>query len=315
LSDRARPRALTAVPGVRVGHFTDREAATGCTVVLGPFRAAVDVRGFATGTREIDALQPTHIAPRADALVLTGGSAFGLASVDGVMSWLAERGAGFETAAARVPIVPAAVVYDLGVGSADRRPDATAGRLACDAATEDDVAEGRVGAGTGATVGKLFGMERAVPGGVGTWAETSSEYTVGALAVVNAVGDVLDAGGRIVAGARAESGDWLDSASSLCNGSLGARLFGPGQNSTLAVVATDAPLDRVALQSIARAASTAVARRIAPVHTPFDGDVTFALSTAPEPRAVAPDLVLVIGVLAARALGTAIERAVTVGTA
>jgi len=310
---------LTAVPGLRVGHATDAVARTGCTVILGPFRAAVDVRGMATGTRELEALSPLHIAPNADALLLTGGSAFGLAAATGVVAWLEERGAGFDTSVARVPIVPAAVIFDLGVGRSDRRPDEAMGRAACDAASDGPVAEGAVGAGTGATVGKIGGPAGASRGGLGTWAESGPGFIVGALAVVNAVGDILDAHGRIIAGARDENGRFLDTARMIREGALVggfgdlARRPEPGANTTLAVVATDAPLTRTALQSMARIASTAVARRIHPVHTPFDGDVTFALSTAPEPLELSPALVLTIGVLAGYALEQAIERAVTVG--
>lgn len=306
---------ITAVPGIRVGHATDTAAGTGCTVLLGPFRAACDVRGLATGTREIETLSPWHLTPRADALLLTGGSAYGLAAADGVMAWLEERGAGFDAGVARVPIVPAAVIFDLGVGRPDRRPDAAMGRAACDAATDGPVAEGQVGAGTGATVGKLLGPAGAMPGGVGTWALRGPGCTVGALVVVNAVGDVLDAEGRIVAGARGPDGRFIDSTRAIAEGILVPDVLRPpepGTNTTLAVVATDAPLTRAALQSLARAASTAMARRISPVHSPFDGDVTFALSTALEPVELSPAFLLTLGVLASRALEQAIERAVTV---
>lgn len=308
---------ITAVPGIRVGHATDAEARTGCTVLLGPFRAACDVRGLATGTREIEALSPLHLVPRADAILLTGGSAYGLAAADGVMTWLEAQGAGFETVAARVPIVPAAVIYDLAVGRADRRPDAAMGRAACEAATAGAVPEGQVGAGTGATVGKLRGMQYAMPGGVGTWAVTNGGYTVAALAVVNAAGDVVDDAGRIIAGARDDRGGFYGAARALAEGRLEpatlqrAGANEPGTNTTLAVVATDAPLTRTALQGFARTAATGMARRIVPVNTPFDGDVTFAVSTAPEPEELPSALLLVLGTLGAEALARAIERAVT----
>lgn len=310
---------LTAVPGVRVGHATDPEARTGCTVVLGPFRAACDVRGLATGTREIETLSPFHLAPHADAILLAGGSAFGLAAATGVAEWLEERGAGFDAGIVRVPIVPAAVIFDLGVGRADRRPDAAMGRAACEAAGAGPIEEGRVGAGTGATVGKLRGMAGAAPGGLGAWSVEGPGCTVGALAVVNAIGDVLDGRGRILAGTRDEAGRFLDTARAIREGALVAefahlaRAPEPGTATTLAVVATDAPLTRIALESVARAAATAVARRISPVHTPFDGDITFALSTAAEPRELSPAFLLTLGVVAAHALELAIERAVTVG--
>lgn len=300
---------ITDVPGLRVGHATDRAALTGCTVILGPFRAACDIRGTATGTREIEAISHLHLVQRADAILLTGGSAFGLAAADGVVAWLeAAGGFGFDTGVARVPIVPAAVIFDLAIGRADRRPDAAMGRAACEAAGVE-VPEGRVGAGTGATVGKGLGPERAMPGGVGTAAVHGGGFVVGALAVVNALGDVLDGGGRIVAGARDEHGGFADSAR-LFRGGAPAPLPPPGTNTTLCVVATDAPLGRAALQTLARAGSAGQARRIAPAHTPFDGDVTFAVSTAEAEPAAGPELLLSLGAMAADAVAEAIERAV-----
>ncbi|HEX9107668.1 MAG TPA: P1 family peptidase [Longimicrobiales bacterium] len=307
---------ITAVPGLRVGHATDLEGRTGCTVVLGPFRAACDVRGLATGTRELDALSPYHLVPTVNAILLTGGSAFGLDAAAGVMSWLEERGIGFETGFARVPIVPAAVIYDLGEGVANRRPDAAMGRVACEAASEGEVPEGSVGAGTGATVGKIRGHAGAMPGGVGSWALESAGFRVGALAVVNALGDVLDAEGRIVAGARGEDGAFLDSARVLREAGFQGG-FGPpppvaGTNTTLAVVATDAPLTRTGLQMLARMAATAMARRISPVNTPFDGDVVFALSTSAQATELTPAALLSLGAAAGYVLERAIERAVTI---
>ncbi|MGH7506649.1 MAG: P1 family peptidase [Longimicrobiales bacterium] len=306
------------IAGLRVGHATDSEARTGCTVLIGPFRGACDVRGLATGTREIDALSPAHLVPVIDALLLTGGSAFGLAAADGVVSWLEERGMGFETGAARVPIVPAAVIYDLRVGRSDRRPDAAMGRAACEAAVSGPITEGRVGAGTGATAGKILGPEHAVDAGLGVWSGELAGYAFFALAVVNPLGDVLGADGSIIAGARAEDGGFLDAARALREHGAGAD-FGqlaetpvPGTNTTLGVVATEAPLTREALHTVARMAATALARRIAPVNTPFDGDVVFALSTASESRIVDPREQLALGSAAAWSLEQAIERAVTV---
>lgn len=301
---------LTDVPGLLVGHAADPEARTGCTVVLGPFRAAVDVRGSATGTREMQAISPLHLVERADAILLTGGSAYGLAAADGVMAWLEEQGDyGFDTGVARVPIVPAAVLFDLAVGSADRRPDAAMGRAACEAAGPG-VGEGRVGAGMGATVGKALGAERSMPGGVGTASLAGSGYTVSALAVVNALGDVLDGRGRIIAGARGDDGSFADSAALARTGGTRAPLTPPGTATTLCVVATDAPLDRTVLLTLARAGSTGQARRISPVHTPFDGDVTFAVSPTDRPEPVPPALMLALGAMAAEAVAAAIERAV-----
>lgn len=307
---------LTAVPGVRVGHATDLDARTGCTVVIGPFRASCDVRGLATGTRELDALSPHHLVPAVDAILLTGGSAFGLDAAGGVVAWLEERGFGFDTPAARVPIVPAAVIYDLAVGRADRRPDAAMGRAACDLASAAPVPEGPVGAGAGASVGKILGLAGASPSGIGSWALPSNGFVVGALAVVNAVGDVRAADGRIVAGARGPDGVFIDTARALREGAFAAGPGSPGPvggtNTTLVVVATDAPLTRTALEMLARMAATGVSRRITPVHTPFDGDVTFAASTASEIHELPPPTLLALGAAAAYAVEVAIERAVLV---
>src|SRR6059036_3371955 len=203
---------LASVSGITVGHWTDPVRATGCTVVLAPgggMRAAAAVRGRATGTRELDALHPRHVVGHVDAILLSGGSAFGLGAADGVMRWLAERQRGFPVGAAgAVPIVPTAVIFDFDLGPsgrADRWPMPDDGYRACDAATVD-IAEGSVGAGTGATVGKALGLRRAMKGGVGTWAVQGGEVVVGALVVANAVGNVVDANGRILAGARQGGG-------------------------------------------------------------------------------------------------------------
>jgi len=306
--------AITDVAGISVGHAHDVEVRTGCTVLIGPFRGACDVRGAATGTRELGTLSPLHLVPRVDAILLTGGSAHGLAAADGVVAWLHEHGRGYDTGVAAVPIVPAAVIFDLGVGRPEW-PDAAMGRAACQAAGTE-VAEGRVGAGTGATVGKLLGPDAAMPGGVGTWSERR-DWTVGALAVVNALGDVRDAAGAIVAGAR-DGGDFADGEARLLAGTASGGLdehAPPGTNTTLAVVATDAPLDRTGLQLLARAAGVALARRITPAHTPFDGDVTFALSTSEAPEPATPRELMALSALAVHALGQAIERAVTTGVA
>jgi L-aminopeptidase/D-esterase-like protein len=299
---------LTSVPGIRVGHATHPDGGTGCTVVIGPFRGAVHVSGMATGTRDLGALSPYHIVEEIHAILLTGGSAYGLAAADGVMGWLEEQGIGFATGAALVPIVPAAVIFDLTEESP--RPDAALGRTACTAATSDPVQSGRVGAGTGATVGKLGGREHADPGGLGSASVRAGEYTVSALSVVNAVGDVLGADGGVIAG----------------GGSGGGALFGaarddasagtpkPLQNTTLSVIATDAPLSRVDLGRVARMASTGLARRISPVNTPYDGDVTFAVSAVRPPADVDAQTVLALGVAARDALELAIEKAVTADT-
>src|SRR5437016_2771875 len=206
--------SLAAVRGISVGHWTDLERATGCTVVLGPdggMRAACAVRGRATGTRELDALNPRHLVDRIDAILLTGGSAYGLGAADGVMRWLRERGRGLPVGSAGiVPIVPTAVIFDFDLapgGKADRWPTADDAYRACAAASGGgEVAEGSVGAGTGATVGKALGPRAAMKGGVGTWAASGGDIVVGALVVLNAVGNILDASGAILAGARGAGG-------------------------------------------------------------------------------------------------------------
>jgi len=303
------------VPGLRVGHAEVPGGRSGCTVVLGPFRGAVEVTGMATGTRELGVLDPRSLGGRADALLLTGGSAFGLAAADGVVAWLAERGLGFQTGVTPVPLVPAAVLFDLadGVG----RPNAALGGAACANASSAAVVEGRVGAGAGATVGKFAGRGRSSPGGVGSAAAAFGEWTVGALAAVNALGNVLDGSGRVVAGARAEDpdepraggGPFLDAGSYIRERRPrpGAR---PGVNTTLAVVATDAPLSRGELARVVRLAATALPRRIDPVNTPFDGDTVFALSTAPEVVDVDAAEALALGVALRDVLAEAITRAV-----
>jgi len=305
-------QTITAVPGLSVGHHQDHDARTGCTVIIGSCRGAAYVAGFATGTRELDVLNPAHLAPSIDALFLTGGSAFGLAAAEGVVRWLEERGRGFQTPAARVPIVPAAVLYDLHVGDARRRPDAVMAYTACSTSSTDPVAEGAVGAGTGATVGKILGIEGAAPGGVGSWNHAAGGYMVGALAVVNALGDVLSEDGTILAGARYPNGRFVNTLELLRQPDAITRFSPQPTNTTLAVVATDAPLSRLELHMLARQSANALARRIAPVFTAFDGDIVFALSTAEHAGELDPGLRLALSAAAQRALEIAIERAVMV---
>jgi L-aminopeptidase/D-esterase-like protein len=305
--------AITDVAGLRVGQVSDPAGITGCTILLGPFRAVCDIRGLATGSRELETLSPVHVTPGCDALLLTGGSAFGLAAAQGVVEWLEEQGLGYQAGAARVPIVPAAVIFDRGA-AARVRPDPAMGRAACEAAATTPPAEGRAGAGTGASIGKLRGIQNAEPGGVGTWSTQVAGYVVGAFVVVNALGDVLGRDGRVLAGARGPDGRHVDSAADLLRPDAlaalaRARMPQPGTNTTLAVVATDAPLSRTALQVVARAASAGMARRISPVNTPFDGDITFALSTAQEVRELTSPELLLLGVAAAHVLEEAIIRA------
>lgn len=302
--------ALTDIPGIRVGHWTDLEAATGCTVILclDGAVAGVDVRGGAPGTRETDLLDPVCMVDKVHALCLAGGSAFGLAAADGVMRWLEERGHGFDVRVARVPIVPAAVIFDLALGRADVRPDAATGYTACEAANDGPIAEGNVGAGTGATVGKMLGYSLGMKGGLGTASRSiGNEVIVAALAVVNAAGDIIDPqNGQIVAGARRADGQgFADIMGTLGGGgNMSGESWG-ARNTTLGVVATNAAMNKSAVTKMAQVAQTGLARAIRPVHTLIDGDVVFGLSLGD--KAGDPGL---IGALAADVLSEAILRAV-----
>lgn len=271
---------MTALPdGVRVGHWTDHEAWTGCTVCLLPegSLASCEVRGGAPGTVGSDILQPSSIGPGANAILLTGGSAFGLAAAEGVVRWLAERGIGFETAAGSVPLVGAAVVYDLGLGDASVRPGANDGYAACEAASDAEPGRGSVGAGTGCSVGKLLGPAKWTKGGFGIAGTTlDGGGLVAALAAVNAVGDVLAEDGSVLAGIRHESG-FLPSAEAV---SMGAGIRRPWHEATtLLCVLTDVALTKLEAWMCARAANAGVARAVSPVWTPFDGDTVFCAST------------------------------------
>jgi L-aminopeptidase/D-esterase-like protein len=275
--------AITDVAGLTVGHFTHPARATGCSVVLCPAGAVagVDVRGGAPGTRETDLLAPENLIDRVHALLLTGGSAFGLDAAGGVMRWLEERGHGFAVGGVRVPIVPAAVLFDLWHGDLSIRPDAAAGYAACEAASAGRPAQGNVGAGAGAVVGKLFGIERAMKGGIGSASIRVGGITVAALVAVNASGDVIDpADGSVIAGARssASSHHLVHSAALLLRGELPPRLQA-GMATTIGVVATDAQLDKAQCRKLASMAHDGLARCINPVHTPHDGDALFALAT------------------------------------
>lgn len=301
--------------GLVVGHATDVAGATGCTVVRGergPFRCAAAIVGRSSGSRELALLEPSQHVDRVDAILLTGGSAYGLDAAAGVMRWMEERRRGYDVGAGVVPIVPAAVLFDLlPLGRFDARPTPQMAYDACERATALAV-EGAVGAGTGAMVGKVLGPVHAMKSGVGCGAASAGGIEVRALAAVNAVGDVRDAAGRIIAGARAEDGSWLDSAAWIERGGFGDEGFRDlaGRNTSLCVVATNVALDRVALAALARAASAALYRRITPVATLFDGDVIFA--TAPLAGGVhAPSIQ--VEALAVRALERAIERSVRAG--
>lgn len=313
---------LRDVPGIAVGHATRGEARTGCSVVLCPDGAVagVDVRGAAPGTRETDLLRPTALVDRVHAICLAGGSAFGLAAADGVMDYLAQRGIGFETGVRPVPIVPAAIIFDLAVGSPQATPGRDDGYAACRAADAGEgPVEGRVGAGAGATVGKLAGMDRSSPGGIGSSAlRLADGSTLGALVVNNAMGNAVARDGRILAGVRGEDGAFV-SAVEVALGSgaapppLGeAALPPPGGTSTVLVVAaTDAALDRAQCRRLAELAHDGLARSVSPAHTMLDGDVAFVLSTG---RAAAPTGLagqLALGAAVVEVVQSAVERSVS----
>ena len=294
MSDRL---TIRDVPGIGVGHWTDADAATGCTVVLAADDGAVagvDVRGSAPGTRETDLLRPTALVERVNAICLSGGSAFGLAAADGVVRRLAERGVGYATGVRPVPIVPAAILFDLGVGDPMAFPDAEAGYDATVAAEANDgPLEGAVGAGTGATVAKLGGVEGALPGGIGTAARRlPSGHVVGALIVTNALGNVHARDGRLIAGRPVAEPD-----------------APPLGNTVLVVVATDAPLDRAECRRLAELAHDSIARGVRPAHTPWDGDVAFVLSTGDGSRSGSAAFLGIV-LAADDAIGEAIERSV-----
>jgi L-aminopeptidase/D-esterase-like protein len=299
--------AITDVPGITLGHATDLEHLTGCTVVLSEAGAVagISVAGGAPGTRETDLLRPDAFIERIHAVVLSGGSAFGLAAADGVVRYLEARGIGFDTGVARVPIVPAAVLNDLGIGSSRVRPDAAMGEAACRAARGGPVEEGCVGAGTGATVGKFFGMAGAMKAGLGTWStEAAGGAVVGAVVATNAFGDVLDLRtGAILAGSRDPlTGEFVGTASRL-------RLQGfrpPSQtHTTIGVVATDARVTKAQATRLAVLAQAGLARVVSPAHTSLDGDTFFVVSTG---DAAADPLALQAAV--AEAVAEAVVRSV-----
>jgi L-aminopeptidase/D-esterase-like protein len=275
--------AITDVPGIKVGHYTDNEAVTGCTVILCETGAiaGIDVRGSAPGTRETDLLRPMNLVEKVQGILLSGGSAFGLNAAGGVMRYLEERGFGHETMVARVPIVPAAILFDLNIGSSEIRPGAEEGYKACLAAIEKEVAEGCVGAGTGATVGKMLGIERAVKSGVGTAScKIGDEVIVAALMAVNAIGDIIDyRTGKIIAGPRNEQNNgFLSTVELLTGGKFTYRKNPVATNTTLGVVATNANLTKEQVNKLAQMAHDGIARAINPCHTMYDGDAIFALS-------------------------------------
>ena len=301
-------KGLTDIPGIRVGHASDYDALTGCTAILCEEGAVAgcDIGGGASGTTEFDVMNPQHVTPFVHAITLAGGSAFGLESVSGVRRFLEQKGVGFPTGYAKVPIVPGAILYDLGIGKPGIRPTREMGEAAAAAASDRAVEEGCIGVGTGATVGKAYGMERAMKSGIGSFTiELSGGLLVSAFAAVNAFGDVVDPNtGKILAGSRlsVKSADFANSVKALQSGI--ERGFGRS-NTTLCVVATNARLSKVEATKMARMAQAGLLRAVRPAHTMFDGDVVIALSSGAKRASVN-----VVGVTAADALAEAIVRAV-----
>ena len=302
--------SIIDVPGIKVGHATDKKAQTGCTVVLCEEGAVagVDVRGSAPGTRETDCLRPIHHVQQIHAVLMTGGSAFGLAAADGVMRFLEERNIGLKIRSVCVPIVPTAVIFDLFVGDGTVRPDRDMGYTACQAASEKEVPFGNIGVGAGATVGKILGYENAMKGGLGTSSETLNDgIIIGALTVVNAFGDVIDpTKGTIIAGVRdPERGTFLDTVKVMTEQYDQTILA--TTNTTLSVVATDAALSKNEATKVAQMAHNGLARTIRPCHTMVDGDTIFALSLGDKKADTS-----VIGSVAAEVGSRSVLHAVTV---
>jgi len=311
--------AITDVPGLSVGHAQNDEALTGCTVILCEEGAVggVDQRGGAPGTREVDALHPMHLVHKVHGIVLAGGSAFGLEAATGVMRYLEEKGVGFDTHVAKVPIVPGAILFDLGIGRADVRPDAAMGYQACLNASSEPPAQGNVGAGMGATVGKILGMGQAMKSGIGSASlEIGAGVVVGALAAVNAFGDVIDPqNGQILAGARSRDvgplhigapgyfADTLQVMQTLIGRT--ALAFGSRENTVIGVVASNARLNKEEINKVAQMAHDGLARAVRPAHTMLDGDTIFALATGEH----AAD-VNIVGAFAAQVFAQAIINAV-----
>ena len=297
-------RTLTAIDGITVGHATNLTARTGCTVVLCPAgaTASVDVRGAAPGTRETEALRPGRLVQKAHAVLLTGGSAFGLDAAGGVVQYLEEQNVGFLAGSVRVPIVPSAVIFDLGVGDANVRPDKEMGYQACLNATDEPVVMGAVGAGTGARVGKAPGVTSS-PGGVGSACmRLDSGLIVAAIVVVNALGNIVHPStGEILAGGK-ENGDFVDITERLLDADLVQ-----GTNTTIGVVATNATLSPAEVHRVAEMAHDGMARAIHPAHTMFDGDTLFVLATGSHTMSS----VNTVGILAAEVVAAAIVNAVT----
>lgn len=307
---RSRGGSITDVAGIEVGHFTDTRRPTGCTVIMAREGAVagVDVRGAAPGTRETDLLAPTNLVDRVHGILLAGGSAWGLDAATGVVQWMEEQGIGFPVGPACLPLVPGAVLFDLLVGDASIRPDAAAGYRACELASTKPPAEGNVGAGTGASVGKIFGIERAMKGGIGTASVTVEGITVGAIIACNALGDVIDPDtAQPIAGARTRNGkSLLDSRRALLHGEP-PKPHLAGTNTTIGVIATDAVITKAQASRLATVGHDGLARSINPVHTMSDGDALFMLGTGRAGKSLG---MMVLGTMAAEAVAMAVVRAV-----
>lgn len=313
----AQPRAndtLTAVPGIAVGHYTLAERPTGCTVIVVERGAVagVDVRGAAPATSETDLLAPEKMVQAIYGIALSGGSTFGLESRAGVLKFLEEKNIGIEYGGMRIPIVPAAAIFDLPIGDSRIRPGGDCGYRAAMAATTNPVQEGSVGAGAGATLGKYLGMSRAMKSGVGSAALTLSDGTiVAALVVANPLGDIIDPStGAIVAGVRKAQGSGFEDVRTLIR-SGASRPAGGGGNTTLGVIATNATLTKAQASHLAQMAGDGIVRAVWPIHTDADGDTVFALATGTKPGS--PDMIR-LGALAADVMSTAVVRAATQAT-
>ena len=303
---------ITDVEGIKVGHYTDKQGVTGCTVVLceGGAVGGVDVRGSAPATRETDLMRPGNLVQEVHAVLLTGGSAYGLDAAGGVLRWLEEHGVGYEFMGVTVPIVPAAALFDLTIGDPKARPDAETGYQACESATDGPVAEGSVGAGTGAKVGALLGPEFATKGGLGTASvKIGKGIVVGAIVAVNAFGDVVEPDtGTIIAGARRPVVGGFVNSVKLMQGDLDQTILGLA-NTTLAVVATNAYLTKEAANKVAQMAHDGLARSIRPSHTMLEGDAVFTLATGKPPKKGSGADPTVVGAAAAEVLAQAVVRA------
>jgi len=306
-NSRVLKDAIIDVPGIKVGHSQDLKAGTGCTVIIYEKGAVagVDVRGGAPGTRETDLLNPVNLVNQVQAIYLSGGSAFGLDGASGVMKYLEEKGVGFDVVVTKVPIVPGAVLFDLGVGDYRVRPDAKMGYEACIKASEEEVSQGNVGAGTGATVGKIFGGFRCMKSGLGTASFKSQELVVGAIVAVNCFGDVIDPKkGEVIAGVLTEDKKGFVNTMSLLKSlpqGIGSDF---SKNTTIGVIATNAKLTKAGATKVAMMTQDGYGRTISPAHTMFDGDTIFCMATGETEAGVN-----VVGAIAAEVMARAIVKA------